>query len=282
MARDESVQIIEPATNKNAFKLHEVWFYKDLIYLFVHRDFVAQYKQTILGPLWHFVQPLLTTVIFTFVFGTIAQLSTDGIPPFLFYMAGTVIWSYFSSVLTSVANTFTSNAQLFGKVYFPRLVMPISTVISQLIAFGIQLFFFLCFLAYFKMTRDGEFGPTLFLLWIPLLVVMMAALALSLGVIVSSMTAKYRDLSVLVGFGVQLYMYLCPVVYPVSSLEGPWRTAMLFNPAAPIIEGFRYAFLGTGYVSMLSFAYSLGIIILLFLFGVYIFNKVERTFMDTV
>jgi len=273
--------IIEPHGPLFDLKLRELWQYRDLIYLFVRRDFVAQYKQTILGPLWHFVQPLLTTVMFTIVFGKIAKIPTDGVPPFLFYMAGTVLWGYFSTVLTGTAGTFTANAHIFGKVYFPRLAVPVSLLLSKLIAFGIQFFFFLCFLAYFAL-QGAEVAPNAWALATPLLLLMMAALGLGLGVIVSALTTRYRDLAVLIGFGVQLLMYATPIVYPLSVLPEPYRTWMTLNPIAPIVEIFRYAYLGAGTVSAAMLIYSVGIIAAILFVGVVMFNRVERTFMDTV
>lgn len=277
----EWTQIIEPHGRLFELRLSELWRYRDLIYLFVHRDFVAQYKQTILGPAWHFIQPLFTTIVFTIVFGKIAQIPTGGVPPFLFYMAGTVIWGYFSSVLNDTSGTFTRNAHIFGKVYFPRLAVPVATLLSRLIAFTIQYFFFLCFLGYFIWQGAGV-RPNAWALATPLLLLMMAALGLGLGVIVSAMTTRYRDLTVLVGFGVQLLMYATPIIYPLSVLPEPYRTWMALNPIAPIVELFRYAYLGSGMVSLPLLGYSLAAIAVVVFFGVMLFNKVERTFMDTV
>ncbi len=280
-AQQAWTQIIEPHGHLLDLKLREVWRYRDLIFLFVHRDFVAQYKQTILGPAWHLFQPLFTTIIFTIVFGKLARISTDGLPPFLFYMAGTVIWSYFAAVLMGTSNTFRGNANLFGKVYFPRLVVPIATLVSKLVAFAIQFVFFLCFLVYFQL-RGAEIFPNIWVLATPLLVLLMAAFGLGFGIIVSSLTTKYRDLSVLIGFGVQLLMYLSAVIFPVSSLSEPYRSWILLNPIVPIIEAFRYAFLGAGMASLGHLCYSAAVISLALLLGVALFNRIERTFMDTV
>jgi lipopolysaccharide transport system permease protein len=277
----EWTQIIEPHGRLFELRLGELWRYRDLIYLFVHRDFVAQYKQTILGPAWHFIQPLFTTIVFTIVFGKIAQISTEGTPPFLFYMAGTVIWGYFSSVLNDTSGTFTRNAHIFGKVYFPRLAVPVSTLLSRLIAFAIQYFFFLCFLGYF-IWQGAEVRPNAWALATPILLVLMAALGLGLGVIVSAMTTRYRDLAILVGFGVQLLMYATPIIYPLSALPEPYRTWMALNPIAPLVELFRYSYLGAGMVSLPWLGYSVVAIVVVVFFGVMLFNKVERTFMDTV
>lgn len=273
--------VIEPPTKRFDLKLDELWRYRDLIFLFVHRDFVAQYKQTILGPAWHFIQPLLTTIVFTIVFGKIAQISTDGLPPFLFYMAGTVIWSYFSGVLTSTAGTFTSNAGIFGKVYFPRLAVPVAHLTSKLIAFGIQFSFFLAFWVYFALS-GADVSMTLWVFMTPLLLLMMAALGLGFGVIISSLTTRYRDLTVLVGFGVQLMMYATPIIYPLSTIPEKYQFVLWLNPITPIIEMFRYAFLGAGTVSLGMLAYSIAVISAILYIGVVMFNRVERTFMDTV
>lgn len=273
--------VIQPHASLFDFKLKELWHYRDLIYLFVRRDFVSQYAQTILGPAWHFIQPLLTTIMFTLVFGKIAAIPTDGAPPFLFYMAGTVLWGYFSGVLTSTASTFTANAAIFGKVYFPRLAVPVATLISKLIGFGIQFLFFLCFLAYF-MLIGADVRPNAWVLATPVLLLMMAALALGLGVIVSALTTRYRDLAVVVTFGVQLLMYATPIIYPLSALPEPYRTWMALNPIAPIAELFRHAYLGAGSVDLgLLGIGSITITAILFI-GIMMFTRVERTFMDTV
>jgi lipopolysaccharide transport system permease protein len=274
-------EIIEPHGHIFDLKLKQLWKYRDLIYLFVHRDFVAQYKQTILGPAWHFIQPLFTTIIFTIIFGKIAQLSTDGAPPFLFYMAGTVIWTYFSTVLTATSTTFTGNAGIFGKVYFPRLAIPIANLFSKLIAFTIQFFFFLCFVAYF-IWQGNDVHPNIWVLATPLLLLMMAALGLGLGIIISAMTTRYRDLTVLVGFGVQLLMYASPIIYPLSTLPEKWQFWVGLNPIAPIVEMFRFAYLGTGSINLTMLGISFVVISVILFIGIIMFNKVERTFMDTV
>ena len=273
--------VIKPHARLLDFKIGELWQYRDLIYLFVRRDFVSQYAQTILGPSWHFIQPLLTTIMFTVVFGKIANMSTDGAPPFLFYMAGTVLWGYFSGVLTSTASTFTANAGIFGKVYFPRLAVPVATMLSKLIGFGVQFIFLLCFLTYF-MLAGANVHPNAWVLATPVLLLMMAALAMGLGVIVSALTTRYRDLAVVVGFGVQLLMYATPIIYPLSSLPEPYRSWMALNPIAPIVELFRHAYLGSGSVDLGQLGVcSITITAILFV-GVMMFSHVERTFMDTV
>ena len=261
--------------------VRELWRYRDLVMLFVWRDFVSVYKQTILGPLWYLIQPLLTTITFTVIFGRIAKLSTDGLPQFLFYMSGTVIWTYFADCLNKTSVTFIHNAHLFGKVYFPRLAVPISILISNLITFSIQFAFFACFMVFF-LVRGAPIHPNAWMLLTPVLLLMMAGLGLGFGIIISSLTTKYRDLRFLVTFGVQLLMYATPVIYPVSSIPEKYRIFVLANPMAPIIEAFRYAFLGAGSVNGLHLAYSFGFMVVVMAIGTIIFNRVEQTFMDTV
>ena len=275
------VTVIEPHGSLFDLKLRELWAYRDLVLLFVRRDFVAQYKQTILGPAWHFIQPLFTTLIFTVVFGQIARIPTDGLPPFLFYMAGTVIWTYFANVMTDTSGTFVRNAHIFGKVYFPRLAVPVATLLSKLIAFAIQFAFLLVFIAWFAL-RGAAVAPNAWVLATPLLLLMMAAFGLGLGVIVSALTTRYRDLTVLVGFGVQLFMYASPIIYPLSALPEGWRFWAGLNPVAPIVETFRFAYLGGGTASPVLLAYSAAVILVVLVLGVAMFNRVERTFMDTV
>jgi lipopolysaccharide transport system permease protein len=250
--------------------------------LFVKRDFVAQYKQTILGPLWHFIQPIFTTIVFMLVFGKIANIPTDGIQPALFYMSGISIWNYFSACLTATSNTFVANAGIFGKVYFPRLVMPLSTVMSNMVKFGIQFLLLLAVMSWYGI-KTGHFYFGVGWLLIPLLVIMMAGLGLGMGIIISSLTTKYRDFNVLIGFAVQLLMYATPVAYPMSYLKGKSFAAWIaWNPLTPIVEAFRYALFGTGTVNTIGLFYSGGFIVVVVFFGLLIFSKVERTFMDTV
>lgn len=275
------VTVIEPPRSIFELRLREVWAYRDLLYLLVRRDFVAQYKQTVLGPAWHVLQPLFTTIIFTIVFGRIARIPTDGVPPFLFFMAGTTLWAYFSGVLTSTANTFIGNAHIFGKVYFPRLVMPLSTLLSKLIGLAIQLVFFLAFLGYY-ISQDRDIQVTWAVALLPLLIMMMALYALALGIIISALTTRYRDLAVVLTFGVQLYMYLTPIVYPVSIIPEHWRPWLMANPMAPIIEAFRFAMLGSGTLDPIWLAISFVTIFAVLIGGIGLFNRVERTFMDTV
>lgn len=272
---------IRPKKNLLDINLKELWDYRDLIMLFVRRDFVSKYKQSILGPAWFVIQPLFTTIMFTVVFGKIAKISTDGLPPMLFYMAGTVGWTYFSSCLNSTSETFISNAAIFGKVYFPRLVSPISIVISNLIQFGIQFAFLLCFMLFFYIGGIA-FSPNIYVLFIPFLIILMAGLGLGFGIIISSMTTKYRDLKFLVSFGVQLWMYATPIVYPASSLPHKYKIFILANPMTPVIETFRYALLGSGSFSLNQMLYCVAFTVFVLVVGVLIFNKVERTFMDTV
>ncbi len=274
--------VIAPQRGLFDLRLVELWKYRDLVLLFVRRDFVALYKQTILGPLWYLIQPLLTTITFTVIFGQIASLPTDGLPQFLFYMSGTVIWAYFADCLNKTSNTFVQNANLFGKVYFPRLAVPVSILLSNLVMFAIQFAFFLLFVAFFAL-RGSEIRPHWgWVAFSPILVVGMAGLGLGFGLIISSLTTKYRDLRFLVQFGVQLLMYATPVIYPVSSIPAQWQWLILANPMTPIIEAFRLAYLGAGTVDTLYLIYSFGFMLVVVFAGAMIFNRVEQTFMDTV
>ena len=273
--------IITPRKKWYDLQLPDVWRYRDLVALFVRRDFVSKYKQTILGPLWFIIQPLITSVVFTVIFGNIAGLPTDGLPQFLFYLSGNVMWGYFAACLTSTSDTFIANAGIFGKVYFPRLVTPLSIIISNLISFAIQVVFFLGFYAYFYL-QGAAIGLTYWAFTLPLLIVLMAGLGLGFGIIISSMTTKYRDLRYLVTFGVSLWMYATPVIYPVSSIPERWRWVADVNPVTPIIETFRAGFLGAGNASWAGLAYSAGFMLLVMFIGIVIFNRVEKTFIDTV
>jgi lipopolysaccharide transport system permease protein len=273
--------IIRPPSGWFDISVLELWHHRDLIALFVRRDFVAQFKQTILGPLWFGLQPLLMTVVFTIVFGKIAKIPTDGIPEFLFYLSGTVCWSYFSACVTETSNTFLANAGILGKVYFPRLIIPISIVISNMIKFSIQFVIFLFFLVYFW--KEGLVPtPGAHVLALPLLVAQMALIGLGCGIIISSLTTKYRDLQVLVGFGVQLWLYATPVVYPLSSVPERFRSLYTLNPMVSVVEGFRWAFLGTGSLSAVEGATSIVITLCLVALGVTLFSRIEKQFMDTV
>ncbi|AZI21181.1 ABC transporter permease [Chryseobacterium taklimakanense] len=261
-------------------KLGEVWRYKDLIYMFVKRDFVSGFKQTILGPLWFFINPIFTTIVYLVVFGGIAKLPTDGIPQVLFYLAGITLWNYFSSCLLGTSNVFTGNAAIFGKVYFPRLVMPLTIVISNLMKFGVQFALFLVAWVYYLIQAKIE--PNIWILATPLLVLLMAAFALGMGMIFSSLTTKYRDLQMLLSFGVSLLMYATPVIYPISALSGIWKKLAMYNPLTGIFECFKYGWLGAGDFSPVMLTISSVIIFVLLAVGTVIFNKVEKSFMDTV
>lgn len=275
--------IISPKTGLMQINLREIWQYRDLLWLFVKRDFTAQYKQTILGPLWHVIQPIFTTLMFALVFGKIASIPTDGIEPsILFYMSGITIWNYFSACLTATSSTFVSNAGIFGKVYFPRLILPLSTVASNMVKFGIQFLLLLAFMIFYGI-RNNNFHFGAVWLLIPVLVVMMAALGLGLGIIISSLTTKYRDFTVLIGFAVQLLMYATPVAYPLSFLQSKSYAAWIqWNPLTPIVEAFRYALFGKGSFDAMQLCYSGGVIIVLLAIGIIVFSKVEKSFMDTV
>ena len=282
MVHEEEFDLtIRPQRNLLNLRLGELWRYRDLVMLFVWRDFVSVYKQTILGPLWYLIQPLLTTITYTVIFGSVAQLPTDGLPTFLFYMSGTVIWTYFAECLTKTSNTFLQNAHIFGKVYFPRMAVPVSILFSNLITFGIQFMLFMIFVAIFAV-RGAEIRPTLWILFSPVLVLMMAGLGFGFGVIISSLTTKYRDLRFLVQFGVQLLMYATPVIYPVSSIPARFQPLIQINPMTSIVETFRYAFLGAGTVNPWQLVYSFVFMIVIVFISSIIFNRVEATFMDTV
>ena len=278
--------VIQPKTGWFDLKLKEVYEYRDLIFLFVKRNFVSKYKQTILGPLWAIIQPLLTTVVFTLVFGNIAGLAPGGVPSFLFYLSGTILWTYFSNSLTQTANTFVANSSTMGKVYFPRLVMPISTIISELISLVIQYAFLLIFLIYYVITDQGV-QPNLWILMTPLIVLQLAMLSLGFGIIISALTTKYRDLAMLVGFGTQLWMYASPIAYDMFSMgafapEGKWHMLYMCNPITSIVNLFRYGYLGIGAVEWNFYVIGWGTTLVVLFVGVILFSRVEKTFMDTV
>ena len=274
--------IIKPKTSWFELNLHDLWQYRDLLFMFVRRDFVSVYKQTILGPLWFVVQPLLTTLTFIIVFDRVANIPTDGAPPALFYLSGLVIWNYFSACLNKTANTFTANAGIFGKVYFPRLIVPLSNVLSAFISFGIQLGLLLLLIGYYYFFLGSSIYFNKFLFFIPILLSLIAALGLGLGIIISSVTTKYRDLVFLVSFGVQLLMYATPVIYPLSFFEGKYKTFLLVNPITPLVEVFRYSLLGVGEFTIWSIAYCFLFTFITLLIGILIFNRVEKSFMDVV
>ena len=286
----EWTMIIRPQEKLWKVNLKEIWDYRDLIELFVKRNIVVQYKQTILGPLWYLIQPLLTVIMNMVVFGGIAHMSTDGVPQVLFYMAGNVCWFYFSDCLNQTSNTFVANQGMFGKVYFPRMVVPISTVLSNLLRFGIQVGMFVAFWIYFYISgSDISLGfvnvivPFPVLVIVPFLVLMIAGLGLGFGILISSMTTKYRDFTILFTFVVSLWMYVTPIVYPISMVTNETlRTIIMLNPMSSIIEAFKYATLGQGYFSWGALGYSFAFMCILLALGTVIFNKVQRSFMDTV
>ena len=274
---------IKPQTKWFDLHLGDVWHYRDLMLLFVRRDFVAQYKQTVLGPVWHFIQPILTSIMFLVVFSKIAKIPTDGIDPIVFYMAGNIIWNYFSTCLTSTANTFTANASIFGKVYFPRLVIPLSIVMSNMVKFGIQLLLLIATMIYSNFAHGYPIHITWTWLFIPFLVMMMAGIGLGAGIIISSLTTKYRDFTVLITFAVQLMMYITPIIYPLSFLQAKsYGNIVKYNPLTYVVEAFKYCVLGQGTVTVNGILYSMGFMLVLLFIGTLIFTKVEKTFMDTV
>ncbi len=273
---------IYPKTKLLDLNLKEIWRYRDLLTLFVRRDFVAVYKQTIFGPLWFFVQPILTTIMFMVVFGGIAKMSTDGMPQAVFYLAGIVSWNYFAEALKTTSETFIQNAGVFGKVYFPRIITPLSIVISKLLTFGVQFALFLLVYFYYLWFTDAPLKPNATLFLVPFLILITAGLGLGLGLLITALTTKYRDFKFLITFAIQLGMYATPIIYPASSIEGKLKTVIMLNPMSSIIETFRYAFLGVGNFSWGGLAYSFGVMAVLLVIGVITFNKVEKTFMDTV
>ncbi|WP_341214765.1 ABC transporter permease [uncultured Wocania sp.] len=282
---DNWLYTISPKQSLIHLNFKEIWQYRDLLFLFVKRDVITLYKQTILGPLWYVIQPLFTSVIFTLIFNNLGQIQTGSVPPFLFNLAGITAWNYFKECLTGTSGTFTKNQSIFGKVYFPRVIMPMSITISNLLKFAIQIGVFFCFYAYYAFQGSSAVVNSQILLF-PIYILMMALLGLGLGMIISSMTTKYRDLTVLVGFGVQLLMYASAVPYPVSEakLKFPsWFVPLVeYSPLTQIIEGFRYMLLNTGSFSWIGFLYTLGVSFVIFIFGLIIFNKTEKSFIDTV
>lgn len=272
--------VIESKHSLFDINLKELWHYRDLLVLFVRRDFVTVYKQTILGPLWFFIQPLLTTITFTIIFGNVAQLSTDGAPKIVFYMAGITLWNYFATCLTSVSGVFNANAGIFGKVYFPRLIMPLTIVISNLMKFGVQFLLFVCFVGYF--TLQNQIHPNSWILLTPLIIVLMALISMGIGLILSSMTTKYKDLNQLIGFGVQLFMYATPVIYPSSSVPSTYQWVVELNPLVGLFDYMRFAYLGVGEFTILDLVYPSLFSIVILAIGVLVFNKTQKTFMDTV
>jgi len=275
-------EIIKPRSSLLDLRLGDVWRYRDLVMMFVRRDFISTYKQTILGPLWFFIQPILTTITFTIIFGRVANLGTEGVPMPLFYLAGLTVWNYFSTTLTSTSNVFVGNAHIFGKVYFPRLTMPISIVISNMVRFVIQFALFLVIWVYYLITQGDQVHPNALIALTPVLLIIMGLLSLGFGMIFSAMTTKYRDLGMLLGFGLQLWMYATPIIYPLSKVPALYQWVIRLNPLTSIVETFRYAFLGSGSFSWLNLGYSALVTLVILFIGTIIFNKVEKSFMDTV
>ena len=273
--------VIKGHTSLFDLKFNDVWRYRDLLWMFVKRDFVSFYKQTVLGPLWFFIQPLFTTIVFTFVFGNLAKISTDGLPQQLFYLSGITAWNYFSDCLTKTSTVFRDNAAIFGKVYFPRLIMPLSIVVSNLVRFVVQLLLLVLMMVYFGI-QGANFQVTSAIIFFPFLVVLMALLGLGLGLIITAMTTKYRDLTFLVSFGVQLLMYGTTVIYPLSAAPAKYKSIIELNPMTGIIEAFRFAFLGKGEFSVWSIGYSVLVTFVVLFLGVIIFNKTEKNFVDTI
>lgn len=274
--------VIKPKTSLFELHLYDVWRYRDLLLMFVKRDVTATYKQTILGPLWFIIQPLLSTFMFVIIFDRVAGIPTDGIPSALFYLSGMVVWNYFATCLNDTAVTFTMNTGIFGKVYFPRIIAPLSNVMSALIRFGIQLAILFVMIGYYYFFTDASIRLGVLVFLIPFILLLVASLGLGIGLIVSSLTTKYRDLSFLVSFGVQLLMYATPIIYPLSFLKGTYKTLILANPMTPLIELFRYATLGVGEVSVSYLIYSASVTAIIFFIGIIVFNKVEKSFMDVV
>ena len=272
---------IRPRRNLLDIDLRELWKYRDLVALFVRRDFVSLYKQTILGPLWFIIQPLISTLMFTIVFAKVAGISTAGLPPIIFYLSGTIAWNYFSTTLLKTSDTFIQNASIFGKVYFPRLTVPVSIVISNFIQFVIQFFLLIAVMIIYTY-RGFDFQFDLTLCLIPVLLIILAGLGLGFGIIISSLTVKYRDLRQLVSFGVQLWMYITPVIFPLSSVEGKYRVFFLINPLTSIVETFRTILLGTGQINYNYLFYSSGCMVVLLAIGILMFNRIERNFTDYV
>lgn len=273
--------VFKPKTGWFDIDLRELWQYRDLIGMFVRRDFVTFYKQTILGPLWYIIQPLFTTVVFTIIFGRVAKISTDGLPPFLFYMAGNVMWGYFAASLNATSGTFNTNAAIFGKVYFPRLTVPLATVIVNFLQFFIQFVLFLGFYVYF-MAKGSSFTPNFWIIGLPILLLQMALLSFGLGILLSSLTTKYKDLKFAMGFLVQLWMYGTPVVYPLSQIPEWLLPYYVINPMVAIVECFRYGFLGVSVIQVSHIIISWCVTLGLLFCGVILFSRVEKTFMDTV
>jgi lipopolysaccharide transport system permease protein len=281
--QEQWTTVIKPKNSLFELNLREVWQYRDLLMLFVKRNITTQYKQTVLGPLWYLIQPLMTTVMYMVVFGGIAKISTDGLPQPLFYLAGISFWQYFNDCLTKTSNTFLDNASIFGKVYFPRLIAPLANVTSNLVRFGIQFGLFFCVYLYYQLFTDITIHTNWYALLVPVLVMMLAGLALGFGIFFSSLTTKYRDLQLLLGFFVHLWMYATPVIYPLSMITNEkLKLVMSLNPLTGILEAFKYGMLGTGSFSWMALGYSFLFMVALLALGIVVFNRVQRSFMDTV
>jgi len=273
--------IIKPQNKLLEVDFKEIWQYRDLFSMFVKRDIITQYKQTILGPTWFFIQPALTTLMYMIVFGGIAGISTDGLPQPMFYLAGIVCWQYFSDCLNKTSSTFTTNQGIFGKVYFPRMIVPLSTVVSNLVRMGIQFLLFVVVYIYY-LIMGVHVAPNIYILLLPLVIIMLAGLSLGFGIIISSMTTKYRDLTILFTFIVQLWMYATPIIYPLSTMSPKRQWIMALNPVTSLVETFKYGTMGVGTFSWTQLAYSFGFMVVLLAIGIIVFNKVQRSFMDTV
>ena len=264
------------------FHLGELWQYRDLLWIYFHRNIITEYKQTILGPIWIFIPPVITTLLFTVVFGKIAQLSTDGLPGPLFYMSGIVIWNYFSSCFSGTSNSLSGNAGLFGKVYFPRIIIPVATLLSGLVRFFIQFILFLCILIYYTINGNVEFFPNMYLVILfPLLIIIMGVQGLGYGLLFSAITTKYRDLRYLIGYCMRLLMYASPIIFPLSIVPDNYRIFILLNPITSVIEIFRYISLGNGQIDLFGLLYSITFTFIIFIAGLLIFNRVEKNFIDT-
>jgi lipopolysaccharide transport system permease protein len=276
--------VIKEHTSLFDINFSDLWRYRDLLILFVKRDFVSFYKQTILGPIWFFIQPFFATIVFTFVFGNLAGISTDDLPQYLFYLSGITAWNYFSDCLTKTSTVFKDNSNIFGKVYFPRLIMPLSIVVSNLVRFGVQLVLMICMMIYFYFfpVSGTNFHVTYGIFFFPVIVLLMALLGLGVGLIITAMTTKYKDLTFLVTFGVQLLMYGTTVIYPLSAAPEKYKSIIELNPMTGIIEAFRFAFLGKGEFTLWSIGYSTIFTIIVMILGIIIFNKTEKNFVDTI
>lgn len=280
--KEEWDLIIRPQRPWWDLRLGELWLYRDLIGLWVRREFVAFYKQMVLGPLWHVIPAIVSSIVYTIVFSQIANISTDGAPPYLFYMAGITIWAFFSGCLSTTANTFTVNAGIFGKIYFPRIIMPIASVISQTVGFGVRFGVFLVFWLLSLLSPESQIHPNPWVFLFPLLILIVAGLGMGLGIIISALTTKYRDFQQLLGVAIPLVMYATPILYPLSSVPETWRWIFLINPLMPVFETFRFAFLGTQAPELIYLLYSAGFMLIVLSIGVIVFNKAESNFLDTV